>query len=320
MVFQDRGRSMLVAWLPCTRSCQKKLQRSLDFCHIAICTLTKPGDDVFSILPNALETTTKKESHFIIEGDDTKVEVWRDDDGLLHRDSGPAVIYPDGEKEWYILGKRTRVEKPDGTVTESLNFSHDQGPRYDKVTEPDGTVMWFKDNDLHRTDGPAQEELDGTTQWWQNGKLHREDGPAWEKPNGNRMWLQNGDLHRIDGPAIEGPGRFMQWWLHGVQHREGGPAWETLNGDLHWLHDGFLHRRDGPASEYADGSRSWYFRDELHRTDGPAVIKANGETEYWMNGQNITGAVNAWMAELGWPSYAKWNSRHRVMFILRWQS
>lgn len=40
-------------------------------------------------------------------------------DGKLHREDGPAVIYPFGTKEWWIKGRRHRedgpaIESPDG--------------------------------------------------------------------------------------------------------------------------------------------------------------------------------------------------------------
>jgi hypothetical protein len=46
------------------------------------------------------------------------IEKWQD--GKLHCDTGPAIIYPDGTKEWYQNGLLHRVdgpaiEYPDGT-------------------------------------------------------------------------------------------------------------------------------------------------------------------------------------------------------------
>lgn len=35
-------------------------------------------------------------------------------DGVLHREDGPAIEYPDGSKEWYVNGVRTKVEWADG--------------------------------------------------------------------------------------------------------------------------------------------------------------------------------------------------------------
>jgi hypothetical protein len=33
-------------------------------------------------------------------------------EGILHRDDGPAIEYPDGEKAWYQHGQRHRVDGP----------------------------------------------------------------------------------------------------------------------------------------------------------------------------------------------------------------
>ena len=34
------------------------------------------------------------------------------DEGKLHREDGPAVIYPDGTKFWYVNGHRHRLDGP----------------------------------------------------------------------------------------------------------------------------------------------------------------------------------------------------------------
>ena len=45
-------------------------------------------------------------------------------DGLLHREDGPAVIWPDGGQEWWLNG----------------NLHREDGPA---VIEPDGTQEWW---------------------------------------------------------------------------------------------------------------------------------------------------------------------------------
>lgn len=35
--------------------------------------------------------------------------------GKLHRDDGPAVIYPDGTKEWWLNGKKVTEQDVIGT-------------------------------------------------------------------------------------------------------------------------------------------------------------------------------------------------------------
>lgn len=65
-----------------------------------------------------------------------------------------------------------------------------------KFTESNGTQKWYKDNLLHRTDGPGIIYPTGNQEWYQNGKLHRLDGPAliWTDDNIviNKRWYING--------------------------------------------------------------------------------------------------------------------------------
>jgi len=95
----------------------------------------------------------------------------------LHREGGkPAVIHPDGSKEWWFLGHTHRGEdKP-------------------AVTHPDGTQEWYKNGLRHREkDKPAVIKSDGTQEWWKQGDLHREgDRPAIIKPDGTQKWFKGG--------------------------------------------------------------------------------------------------------------------------------
>ena len=110
---------------------------------------------------------------------------------------------PNGDKEWYLGGKRHRL---DGPARERNN----------------GTKVWYSNGLVHRLDGPAVEYADGAKWWYLDGKLHRENGPAKEVANGDREWHQNGELHRLDGPAVEHANGDKEWWRHGNFHREDG--------------------------------------------------------------------------------------------------
>jgi hypothetical protein len=55
-----------------------------------------------------------------------------------------------------------------------------------------GTKRWYKDDLLHRDDGPAIEWDNGTKFWFKNNQLHREDGPAVECVSGDKSWYLNG--------------------------------------------------------------------------------------------------------------------------------
>jgi hypothetical protein len=98
---------------------------------------------------------------------------WRNKEGELHREDGPAVEFINGDKEWWINDKRHRE---DGPACECSN----------------GYKAWYKNGELHREDGPACEYANGNKSWWLNGLLHREDGPAVEYINGNKEWYLNG--------------------------------------------------------------------------------------------------------------------------------
>jgi hypothetical protein len=56
-----------------------------------------------------------------------KTAEWKDKDGRLHRDDGPAVIKPDGTQEWYQHDERHR----------------DDGPAW---IWPDGRQLWYQHN------------------------------------------------------------------------------------------------------------------------------------------------------------------------------
>jgi hypothetical protein len=70
------------------------------------------------------------------------------------------------------------------------NFFHLDGTvekHYDN-----GTIAYYKDEELHREGEPAVRFFDGTKKWLVNGKHHREDGPAIEWSHGEKEWWLNG--------------------------------------------------------------------------------------------------------------------------------
>lgn len=66
-----------------------------------------------------------------------------------------------------------------------------------------GTIAWYKNNRLHKEDGPAVvNPSKGERIWYQNGLMHNENGPAYENDLGTKVWLINAKRHREDGPAV----------------------------------------------------------------------------------------------------------------------
>ena len=76
--------------------------------------------------------------------------------GQLHRESGPAVEWADGGKEWWLNGLRHR----------------DDGPA---IEYADGGKFWYQNDQLHRIDGPAVEYSTGDKVWWINHEELTED-------------------------------------------------------------------------------------------------------------------------------------------------
>jgi hypothetical protein len=82
--------------------------------------------------------------------------------------------------------------------------------------DEDGNKQWYKDDTLHREDGPACEWVNGDKYWYLDGKEHRIDGPAIEFAESHvYYWYNNGLKHREDGPACIYDDGYMEWWLNG---------------------------------------------------------------------------------------------------------
>jgi len=183
--------------------------------------------------------------------------------GLCHREDGPAAVYANGEKYWYLNGINYSEEE---TWKKELN-------KPECTTDEKGNKKWYnKEGQLHREDGPAIEFADGTKFWFINNKYHREDGPAVERAYGTKEWWLNGVNYTEEQWQKE-------WWLNGVNYTE--EQWQkeldkpkcTTDeyGNKFWKNkEGGLHREDGPAIEWASGNKEWYLNGKCHREDGPA--------------------------------------------------
>ena len=71
-------------------------------------------------------------------------------DNQFHRESGPAVEYKDGEKQWCQNGQLHRTDGP-------------------AIERADGTKYWYQNGLRHRTDGAAIEWSDGDKWWFIDG-------------------------------------------------------------------------------------------------------------------------------------------------------
>lgn len=165
-------------------------------------------------------------------GDCKRVE-HRDENGLLHREIGPAV------EEWYTTTQyhRMGIYEDFHRLASGVPFQTWQENRRRKKVE-----------------------------YWMHGQRHRENGPAVEEWHmGRRKSMQiyyvNGELHRLasEGPAYQawredGHREKVEYWLDGQLHRYGNPAVQK------WSEDGYIKEV------------IYYEKGKVHRNDGPAWI------------------------------------------------
>ena len=108
-----------------------------------------------------------------VEIDSKGTKTWRDANGQLHREGGPAIEGPEGSV-WYFHGQLHR----------------EGGPAIERAN---GDQTWWLHGQLHRENGPAIEwrSVDGRLEWWLHGQRHREGGPAVELEDGScERWVR----------------------------------------------------------------------------------------------------------------------------------
>lgn len=94
-----------------------------------------------------------------------------------------------------------------------------------------GDKCWYKNNLLHREDGPANIGEDGYESWYFEGKRHREDGPAQIFSNGTKIWYKKNNYHREDGPAVIYPNGEKEWWIDDESLTKEA-WWERLSDEM----------------------------------------------------------------------------------------
>jgi hypothetical protein len=139
---------------------------------------------------------------FHTDGETLSEQTWKNDDGNLHREDGPAQIYYDENGNvtleiWFEDGKRHRLDGPAGTV-------YDENENIEEK-------LWFENDNQHRLNGPANIEYDKQgnvteKRWYEYGKCHRLNEPAIivydDKGNvTEEIWFKEEKRHRLDGPA-----------------------------------------------------------------------------------------------------------------------
>ena len=144
---------------------------------------------------------------------------WYKDDEY-HREDGPAIEWKDGTKYWYRNG---RLHREDGPAAEFNNG----GKRwsYKGIFAGNGDkpnpALWARLTSFEANGGPLLNgcivAADGDKHWFKDDKIHREDGPAVEEAGGRTVWcLQN----EILGWRVEG---FWKLWDRLTPEQRGNP-------------------------------------------------------------------------------------------------
>lgn len=194
-----------------------------------------------------------------------KIRRWYDDEGRLHREDGPAVLYENGTQIWWHHGKVHRADD------------------LPAVLRVEGTQEWYYQGERHRdNDQPAMVTAGGRKMWYQHGQLHRDDDPAIIYEDGTEAWYTHGGLHRIGAPAViysSHSGRLY------YEHETTDRLWVADTAGEEWWVDGRCHRAgDDPAKSWENGMQEWWIDGQHHRVDGPAVIYPNGKQEWYYHG------------------------------------
>ena len=229
---------------------------------------------------------------------------WRNEEAQLHRLDGPAIVFANGAKTWWINDKR---------FTEEKFHNHPKSTHWPKMTvDGQGTQFYRnKKGEFHRLDGHAviytSGKNKGSANYWINDKLFSEeefnnhpDSTHWPKMkvdnDGDKKWKnEEGQPHREDGPAYVGLDGYKEWLVNGSLHRVDGPAIEYASGTKrHWIEGKALTEEEfqnHPKSTHwpkmtvaANGTKQWRNeRGEYHRIDAPAFETVEGHKEWFID-------------------------------------
>jgi hypothetical protein len=201
-----------------------------------------------------------------IQGRRYGAKVWNDENGQLHRTTGPAYD-DDSLTEWRIHGVLHR----------------EGGPA--KIVKQTGTKYYYRHGFLHRHDGPAVIHANGKEEYFVEGFAQERPITLKTTSFGQQEWRDNdGKLHCNGSPALITQEGTKCWCRDGGSHRGDGPAMEWANGDRFWYRNNKLHREDGPAIEKANGYKE-YYHDGTQITHKEFLFRIGKDPFHWTENQ-----------------------------------
>lgn len=103
--------------------------------------------------------------------------------GLIHNDTGPAIVANHGKKQTEIFAREGIVTREDGPAITCVSAG--------KTIKSE----WVKNKSYHRVDGPAVES-DSIKEWYNNGYRHNLKGPAWAACGVVRFFINGKEISR----------------------------------------------------------------------------------------------------------------------------
>jgi len=208
------------------------------------------------------------------------------DKGQLHSyNDQPALVRPNGTKEWWLNGKLIRnnglpaIVSSAGTEWTQNKDGSWNAKRIEYVTDKFGNKCLYDDNDkLHSyNDLPALVLSVGTKYWYKHGNLHRDnDLPAIFYPDGQTQHWVNGKLIKPTPTTI-----IPDY----VTDKHGNKCLYDENKQLHSYN--YL-----PAMITGWKTELWYKHGKLHRdNDLPAIVWADGRKYYYKDNVKYTPTI-----------------------------
>ena len=108
------------------------------------------------------------------------------------------------------------------------------------VVDKYGTKFHYKDDELHKEDGPAVIYANGIVEYRIEGKRHREEGPAVVHLDAKEEYWIDGKKHRENAPAVIRADCVLEYWINGERvdvYRPDSFCFETNSREeaLEWL-------------------------------------------------------------------------------------
>lgn len=162
--------------------------------------------------------------------------MYRNQDGYLHRDNGPAIFkFPRNIHTGHMY-EYSSSRKMNGNQTSAFNIKH--LGLLDSIfgnTKPNlYKVGWMQNGVLHRRDGPAIE-----LSAYGNGPFYNGRNTIYRIQD---IWINNGKVHRDSGPAITQYyyGKTTnQWWIDGTRYTKKQMS-EIVGTNIHNVTDDVL--------------------------------------------------------------------------------